>query len=79
MHHSDLQYFVQVRIKVVYSGIGPVTSSDVALASAAEASILAFNVKPAAPAVEALAKQCAVVTCTQVRISAQPSFLVPDS
>ena len=57
---------VKVRIKVVYSGIGPVTASDVALASAADASILAFNVKPAAPAVEAQAKQCAVTTCTQV-------------
>lgn len=56
----------QVRIKVVYSGIGPVTHSDVQLAAAADASILAFNVKSAAPAVEAEAKQCAVTTCAQV-------------
>ena len=52
---------------MVHSGIGPVTHSDVQLAAAADASIVAFNVKPAAPAVEAEAKQCAVTTCAQVR------------
>lgn len=51
---------------MVYTGIGPVTHSDVQLAAAADASILAFNVKAAAPAVEAEAKQHAVTTCAQV-------------
>lgn len=55
-----------MRIKVVYSGIGPVTHSDVQLAAAAGASILAFNVRSAAPAVEAAAKQSSVTTCSQV-------------
>ena len=60
---------VQVRVKVVYSGIGPVTQSDVQLAAAADASILAFNVRAAGPAVEAEAKQSAVTTCAQVPVA----------
>lgn len=64
-----------MRIKVVYTGIGPVTHSDVQLAAAADASILAFNVKSAAPAVEAEAKQCAVTTCAQVLALSPESVL----
>ncbi len=48
--------FEKVKIKVIYSAVGAITDNDVMLASASNAIILGFNVKPTSSA-EALAKQ----------------------
>ena len=40
----------EVRVSIVHSGVGAVTESDVMLASAANALIIAFNVRPDANA-----------------------------
>ena len=56
---------VQVRVKVLFSGVGPVSQSDVQLAAAAGATVLAFNVRAPGPAVEAEAKKDAVRICSQ--------------
>ncbi len=49
-----------VGVKVVQTGVGPVTSFDVDMASSTGATIVAFNVKMADGAADALAKQHAV-------------------
>lgn len=55
----------KVRVKVLMSGIGPVSQSDVQLASSTEATILAFNVRAPTAAVELEAKKDGVRICTQ--------------
>ena len=52
-------------MKLLFSGVGPVSASDVALASASGATILAFNVRQPPPAVEAEAKRQGIQICTQ--------------
>ena len=46
----------EVKIRIIRSGVGAITESDVMLASASEAIIIGFNVRPNAPA-QALAEQ----------------------
>lgn len=55
----------QVRVKLLYSGVGAVSASDIDLASASGATILAFNVRQPAAAVEAEAKKLGVQICSQ--------------
>ena len=50
----------EVGVKVVYEGVGPVTTADIDTARASGACVLAFNVKYANAAVEGEAKQQAV-------------------
>ena len=52
----------EVKVKVVHKGIGGITESDVMLASAANAIIIGFNVRP-----EAKAKKVAAVEGVDIR------------
>lgn len=55
----------QVRVKVLFGGVGVVSHSDVQLASSTGATILAFNVRSPAAAVEQEAKKDGVNICSQ--------------
>jgi translation initiation factor IF-2 len=46
----------KVHLKVVYCGVGPITASDVHLAAATGARLVAFNLRPPAPDVDAALK-----------------------
>lgn len=46
-----------MRVDVVFTGVGAVSSSDVALAAACDALVVAFNVRPASAEVEREAKR----------------------
>lgn len=50
----------EVGVKVVWEGVGPVTTTDIDTARASGACVLAFNVKYANAAVEGVAKVQAV-------------------
>jgi len=50
---------VQVQVRVLYAGVGPVTSSDIMLAAASNADVIAFNTRMGKEA-EAEAKQAGV-------------------
>ncbi|KAK9830345.1 hypothetical protein WJX72_011161 [[Myrmecia] bisecta] len=49
-----------VGVKVAFTGVGPVSASDVQMASAMQARIIAFNTRAAHPSVEAQAKRNSV-------------------
>jgi len=53
----------EVRIKVIHGGVGAVTESDVSLASASNAIIIGFNVRP-----EAMAKSIAETEKVDIRL-----------
>lgn len=68
---------VQVRVKVLFGGVGAISHSDVQLASSTGATILAFNVRSPAAAVEQEAKKDGVAICSQ-RIIYRLLEEVPD-
>jgi hypothetical protein len=53
-------------LQVVHVGVGPVSQSDVQLAVPLGAKVLGFNVRTAAPDVDALAKMHGVEVCVCV-------------